>query len=134
MGYWLVKSDPEEYGWDNLVHDKFTSWTGVRNHQARNHLATMKKGDMVLFYHSQKDKAIVGIAKVTKEAYPDPTAGEGNWLTVDLAPLRKLKKPVTLETIKSDKRLTGMPLIRQSRLSVMPVKKEEYDIILTYAG
>ncbi len=131
MNYWLVKSDPDEYGWPELVRDKSTSWTGVRNFLARKHLKGMNAGDPVLFYHSQTDKAVVGISKVVKEAYPDATAKEGHWLAVDIAPVKALKTPVTLETIKADKRLADIHLVRQARLSVMPLKKAEYDIIVS---
>ncbi|HXH17743.1 MAG TPA: EVE domain-containing protein [Chitinophagales bacterium] len=134
MNYWLVKSDPEEYGWNELVRDKSTAWTGVRNFIARNNLKMMKNGDQVLFYHSQTDKAVVGIAKVVKEHYPDPTAAKGEpWVAVDLAPLKALPKPVTLQQIKADKRLSDIHLVRQARLSVMPLKKQEFDIILSLA-
>src|SRR4051812_6950679 len=110
MAYWLVKSEPSTYGWEHLNKDKQTTWDGVRNFAARNNLKSMKKGDEVLFYHSNEGMEIVGIAKVSKEHYPDPTAGESNWLVVDLKPVRKLKNPVSLATIKSDKRLAAMDL------------------------
>src|ERR1043166_7539321 len=131
MQYWLVKSDPEDYGWKELVRDKSTVWTGVRNFTARNNLKAMKVGDHVLFYHSQTDKAIVGIAKVMKEFHADPTAAKGEpWIAVDLAPVRALKKPVTLEQIKADKRLSQIALVRQGRLSVMPLEKDEFSRIV----
>lgn len=130
MNYWLVKSEPETYSWDDFVRKGVDHWDGVRNFQARNNLKSMKKGDLVLFYHSVKEKSVVGIASVVREFYPDPTAESGDWVVVDLKPETKLKKPVTLEQIKQDERLQQMPLIRQSRLSVMPVKKEEFDIII----
>jgi len=131
MNYWLVKSDPDEYGWKELVRDQSTVWTGVRNFVARNNLKAMKTGDPVLFYHSQTDKAVVGIAKVVKEFYPDPTAAKGEpWVAVDLAPVRALKTSVTLGQIKADKRLSQIHLVRQARLSVMPLRREEYDTIV----
>ena len=130
MGYWLVKSDPEEYGWKELVRDKSAPWTGVRNFKARSNLKDMKAGDEVLFYHSQADKAVVGIAKVTKEFYPDPTAPKGElWVCVDLAAVRALTNPVTLAQIKADKRLAQTYLVRQGRLSVMPLTKEEFELL-----
>ena len=128
MNYWLVKSEPDTYSWDDLVKDKKTVWDGVRNFQARNNLKSMKKGDSVLFYHSNEGKEIVGIAKVAKEGYPEPK--DNNWVAVDLAPDKKLKNPVTLAQIKADKRLSNMVLVKASRLSVQPVKAEEFDIIL----
>ncbi|SRR5260221_2169292 len=128
--YWLVKQEPEDYSWADLVRDGKTSWTGVRNFQARNHLRAMKKSDLVLFYHSVSEKQIVGIAKVAREAYADPTATEGDWSGVDLVPYKALKQPVTLETIKSDKALVGLPLIKQSRLSVMRLTPEQFERVL----
>ncbi|MEJ8802856.1 EVE domain-containing protein [Pontibacter sp. H249] len=130
MQYWLVKSEPETYSWADLVKDGKTMWDGVRNYQARNNMQQMLPGDMVLFYHSVSEKAIVGIAKVDKAAYPDPTAKEGNWVVVDLVPFRDFKEPVTLEQIKKDERLQNIALLRQSRLSVMPLKAEEFDVLL----
>ena len=131
MSHWLVKSDPEEFGWKELVRDKTAAWTGVRNFKARGNLKAMKTGDEVLFYHSQTDKAVVGIAKITGEFYPDPTAPKGEpWVCVDLAPVRPLKNPVTLEQIKGDKRLSQTYLVRQGRLSVMPLEKEEFELIV----
>lgn len=130
MQYWLVKSEPETYSWADLVKDGKTMWDGVRNYQARNNMQQMQPGDMVLFYHSVSEKAIVGIAKVDKAAYPDPTAKDGNWVVVDLVPFRDFKEPVTLEQIKKDKRLENIALLRQSRLSVMPLKAEEFDVLL----
>lgn len=121
MNYWLVKSEPEAYAWAQLVKDGKTAWTGVRNFQARNNLRAMKKGDVVFFYHSVTDKQVVGIAKVVKEFYPDATAAEGDWSCVDLAPVKALTQPVSLETIKADKVLQAMPLVKQSRLSVTPL-------------
>lgn len=132
MQHWLVKSEPEAYSWANLVKDGRTMWDGVRNYQARNNMQQMQPGDLVLFYHSVSEKAIVGIAKVDKPAYPDPTAAEdkGKWVVVDLVPFRDFKEPVTLEQIKKDERLQDIALLRQSRLSVMPLKPEEFDILL----
>src|SRR5438309_6155252 len=116
---WLVKQEPEAYSWDTFVKAGEAAWTGVRNFQARNHLRAMKKGDLVFFYHSVSEKQIVGIARVAKEAYPDPTATEGDWSCVDLKPVEALKTPVTLAAIKADTKLREIPLVRQSRLSVM---------------
>src|SRR4051812_5149368 len=115
MNYWLVKQEPEAYSWDNFVKDGKTAWTGVRNFQARNNLRAMKRGDTVLFYHSVTDKQVVGIARVEKEAYTDPSAEEGDWSCVDLVPVKALKRPVTLEQIKTDKSLKEIPLVKQSR-------------------
>ena len=128
--FWLVKQEPSDYSWDSLVKEGRTAWTGVRNFQARNHLRRMKKGDRALFYHSGDEKQAVGIAQVVREAYPDPTATEGDWSCVDLEPVKPLKRPVTLGAIKQDKRLADMPLIRQSRLSVMPLTSKHYERIL----
>jgi predicted RNA-binding protein with PUA-like domain len=130
MNHWLVKSEPFKYSWEQFQKDKKTFWDGVRNYQARNNLREMKKGDLVLWYHSNEGKEIVGIAKVVKEHYQDPTTEDSNWVVVDLAPFKKLKKSVTLEQIKLDKRLQNIGLIRQGRLSVMPLKSEEFDAIL----
>jgi predicted RNA-binding protein with PUA-like domain len=130
MQYWLVKSEPEAYSWADLVKDGKTSWTGVRNFQARNNIQQMKTGDPVLFYHSVSEKAVVGLAKVAREAYPDPTTNDIRWQAVDLVPARDFKVAVTLDQIKQDTRLENISLLRQSRLSVMPLKPEEYDIIL----
>lgn len=126
MNYWLVKSDPETYNWDNLVHDKHTDWTGVRNYAARNHLRGMKKGDLIFFYHSGDHSAIVGTAKVIKEFYQDPTTNEDAWVCVDIAPVKKLKKEITLAQIKAHKELKNFPLVRIGRLSVMPVTESEW--------
>jgi predicted RNA-binding protein with PUA-like domain len=134
MNYWLAKSEPEAYAWSQLVKDGRTAWTGVRNFQARNNLRAMKKGDPVFFYHSVSEKQIVGIAKVAKEFYPDATAEEGDWSCVDLAPVKGLVKPVTLETIKADKILQDMPLLKQSRLSVTPLTKAQFERLLALAG
>jgi predicted RNA-binding protein with PUA-like domain len=134
MNYWLVKSEPAAYAWSQLVKDGKTAWTGVRNFQARNNLRAMKKGDLVCFYHSVTDKQVVGLAKVVKEFYPDATAEEGDWSCVDLAPEKPLKNPVTLETIKADKVLSGMPLVKQSRLSVTPLTESQFDRLLALAA
>ncbi len=131
--HWLVKQEPEAYSWENFLRDKKTAWTGVRNFQARNHLRAMKKGDLVLFYHSVSEKAVVGIARVEREAYPDPTAKEGDWSAVDLVPFKSLPAPVTLARIKADRGLQQLPLLRQSRLSVMPVTAGEFETILGLA-
>ena len=129
MQHWLVKQEPEDYSWTTFVKQGRTAWTGVRNFLARNHLRSMKKGDLVFFYHSVSEKQIVGIAQVAKEAYPDPTATEGDWSCVDLRPVAPLKTPVTLATIKSDKQLSQIALVRQSRLSVMPLTREQFERI-----
>jgi predicted RNA-binding protein with PUA-like domain len=134
MSYWLVKSEPSAYGWEQLEKDKQTDWTGVRNYAARIHLKAMKKGDEVLFYHSNEGLEIVGIAKVSKEAYQDPTTTETAWVAVELKPHKKLKKPVSLDTIKKDKRLKDMALVRIGRLSVQPVTDKEWATIMELAG
>lgn len=128
---WLVKQEPEVYSWSTFVKEGRTQWTGVRNFQARNNLRTMNKGDLVFFYHSVTDKQIVGVAKVDREAYPDPTAKEGDWSTVDLVPFKTLKTPIALDAIKADPQLTEMALIRQTRLSVTPVTPEQRDRLLS---
>jgi len=133
MNHWLVKSEPFKYSWEKFNKDGRTFWDGVRNYQARNNLRDMRVGDLVLFYHSNEGKEIVGIAKVVKESYQDPTTADPNWVVVDLAPVEALKKPVTLEQIKADKRLQNVSLVRQGRLSVMPLKAEEFDRILELA-
>lgn len=133
MHYWLVKQEPEAYSWAAFVRDGRTAWTGVRNFQARNNLRAMKQGDLVLYYHSVSDKQAVGLARVVKEAYPDPTSEEGDWSCVDLAPVTSLNVPVDLETIKSDKALADMLLVRQGRLSVQPVTKVQFQRILKLA-
>ncbi len=130
MNYWLVKSEPEKYSWEKLNKEGRTFWDGVRNYQARNNLREMKVGDPVLFYHSNEGKEVVGIAKVVKEFYQDPTTTDPNWVVVDLAPVESLKRPVTLEEIKADKPLHDIHLVRQGRLSVMGLKRGEYDRIL----
>ena len=128
--YWMVKQEPETYSWDDFVKDGETDWTGVRNYQARNNLRAMKTGDRVLFYHSGKDKAVVGIAEVTRAAYADPTADDDQWVAVDLKSVKRLKNPVPLAAIRYDKRLSELPLIRQSQLSVMPLTKDEFETIV----
>jgi predicted RNA-binding protein with PUA-like domain len=128
MNYWLVKSEPGTYSWDDLVKDKKTVWDGVRNFQARNHLKAMQKGDRAFIYHSGDDKAVIGIAHVAQGGYPDPK--DKDWVVVDLSPEKKLKNPVTLAQVKADKRLAGMVLVRASRLSVQPVAPEEFDLIV----
>jgi len=125
---WLVKQEPTTYSFDNLVTDERTAWDGVRNHQARNNLKAMKVGDQVLFYHSTVGKAVVGIAEVVREAYPDPKDAE--WTAVDLAPVRALKRPVTLEEIKATPSLRDIALVRQGRLSVMPLERKAFDEIV----
>lgn len=132
--YWLVKSEPFKYSWDHFEKDKQTMWDGVRNYAARNNLRSMKEGEEVFFYHSNEGLEIVGIAKVAREAYQDPTTEEEAWVAVDLKAYKKLRKPVSLDTIKKDKRLANMALIRLGRLSVQPVTEEEYKIILELAG
>ena len=130
MNYWLVKSEPSVYSFDQLEKEKTTRWDGIRNYAARLHLRAMKKGDEVLFYHSNEGLAIVGIAKVSREAYPDPTAKEGDWSAVDLRFHKRLKKPVTLDAIKKEKSLAHMALVRIGRLSVQPVTAGEWNLIL----
>lgn len=132
MSYWLVKSEPSVYSWEQFLKDKHTCWDGVRNYAARLHLKDMKKGDKVYFYHSNTDLHIAGIARVVKEAYPDPK--DANWAAVDLVPFKTLKKPVTLEQIKAEKKLKKMALVRIGRLSVSPVSNEEVEIINKMAG
>src|ERR1700755_2402617 len=130
MNYWLVKSEPHKYSWEQFNKDGRTFWDGVRNYTARNNLRGMKEGDLVLFYHSNEGKEVVGIAKVVKEFYQDPTTEDPNWVVVDLSPVQSLKNPVTLEQIKADAQLKDVSLVRQGRLSVMPLKTEEFDRIL----
>jgi predicted RNA-binding protein with PUA-like domain len=134
MNYWLVKSEPFKYSWQEFVKDGITLWDGVRNYGARNNLKAMKKGDHVLFYHSNEGLAIVGIAIVAKEAYQDPTTSDSNWVVVDLKPLKALPKPVTLADVKADPSLKDMDLVRLSRLSVGTVKENEYRKILLMGG
>lgn len=130
MNYWLVKSEPGAYSWDDFVNLGRDHWDGVRNYQARNNLKLMKVGDEVLFYHSVNEKQVVGIAKVVKEYYQDPTTDDERWVVVDLEPVRKLKVPVTLAQIKADPKLENIALLRNSRLSVMPIDSEHYQILL----
>jgi predicted RNA-binding protein with PUA-like domain len=130
MNYWLIKSEPGTYSWADLVKDKKTIWDGVRNYQARNNLQAMKKGDMALFYHSNEDKAIMGIAKISKASFQDPTTDDTAWVVVEVQHFKQLRKPVTLAQVKQEKRLAEMVLVKNSRLSVQPVKAEEFDIIL----
>lgn len=130
MSHWLVKSEPAKYSWEKFTEDKQTHWDGVRNYTARNNLNAMKKGDEVFFYHSNEGLEIVGIAKVAKEAYQDPTTDDTNWVVVDLKPVKKIKKPVTLAAIKAEKRLQGIALVKLGRLSVCPITDEEWDVIL----
>ena len=130
MQHWLVKQEPEKYPWTQFVKDKGTYWDGVRNYQARNNLRAMKKGDLVMYYHSVSEKAVVGVAKITREAYPDPTAKEGDWSVVDLKPVKAMVEPVTLERIKADAKLAEIALIKQSRLSVMPLRASEFRRVL----
>jgi predicted RNA-binding protein with PUA-like domain len=134
MAHWLVKSEPNHYSWDDLVKEKQTCWTGIRNYAARLHLRNMKKGDEVFFYHSNEGTDIVGIAKVVKEAYQDPTTPDDRWVAVDLKPVKKLKKPVSLETIKKEKRLSQMALVRIGRLSTQPVTDAEWKVVMELAG
>ena len=130
MNYWLVKQEPSKYSWDQFVKDGETYWDGVRNYQARNNLTEMKKGDQVLFYHSVVGKEIMGVAKITKEAYPDPTTDDDRWVVVNLKPVVALKNTVTLEDVKSHSELQSIALVKQSRLSVSPLTQAEFNIIL----
>ena len=134
MAYWLVKSEPFKYSWDQFVKDQNTTWDGVRNYAARVNLRAMKKGDQVLFYHSNEGVEVVGIAQVTKEFYQDPTTDNDAWVAVDLKPVKKLKKPVSLAQLKSDKRFAGMDLVRLGRLSVQTVKEIEWRWLMELAG
>ncbi len=133
MNYWLVKSEPFKYSWDDFVKEGKSVWDGVRNYQARNNLKAMQKGDWVLFYHSNEGMEVVGLAEISKEFYQDPTTEDPRWVVVELKPIKKLAKTVTLKTMKSDERLSNLALIKQSRLSVTPVLKAEFDIILSLA-
>ncbi len=132
--FWLVKQEPSGYSWSDFVADGGTSWTGVRNYAARNNLRRMSKGDEVLFYHSGEDKAVVGIAKVARTAYRDSTAKEGDWSAVDLVPVKPLRRPVALREIKAKRELKKIALVRQSRLSVMPLGADEFREILRMGG
>jgi predicted RNA-binding protein with PUA-like domain len=134
MAHWLVKSEPSSYSWDQLVKDKQTCWSGIRNYAARIHLKAMKKGDEVLFYHSNEGTEIVGIARVVKEYYQDPTTDDDAWVAVDLKAVRRLQKPVSLAQLKADKRLADMALVRLGRLSTQPVTDKEWDIVMELAG
>ncbi len=134
MNYWLVKQEPTAYSWDDFVHDGKTAWTGVRNFQARNNLRSMKAGDRVLFYHSVTDKAIIGEAAVLREAFADPTAADGNWIAVELKPIKPLRRRVTLEEVKANQKLSQLALVRSPRLSVMPVTADEYRVIMALAA
>ncbi len=130
LQYWIVKQEPTAYAWEQFVREGRTAWTGVRNFQARNNLSSMQVNDRVLYYHSVVGKEIVGCARVVKTAYPDPTAEEGGWVCVDLAPVEALSVPVKLETLKAHPKLRDIALIRQSRLSVIPISEGEYEMIL----
>jgi predicted RNA-binding protein with PUA-like domain len=130
MNYFLVKSEPFKYSWEQFNKDGRTFWDGVRNYQARNNIKLMKEGDLVLFYHSNEGKQVVGIAKVVKEFYQDPTTADANWVVVDLAPVEALKRPVTLEQIKAEESLKDISLVKQGRLSVMQLNAAEFDKIL----
>ncbi len=130
MAYWLIKSEPFKYSWQKFQEEGRTFWDGVRNYQARNNLKAMKEGDLLLWYHSNEGMEIVGIAKLVKEAYQDPTTDDANWVVVDVSPYKTLTKPVSLAQVKSDSRLTQMALVRLGRLSVQPVTNEEWDIIM----
>ncbi len=132
--FWLVKQEPSSYSWSDLVEEGQTSWTGVRNYTARNNLRKMREGDEVLFYHSGEEKAVVGIAKVLRTAYRDSTAKEGDWSTIDLGPVKPLRRPVTLREIKGNPRLKGIPLVRQSRLSVMPLAESAFREIVNMSA
>ena len=134
MNYWLVKSEPFKYSWDQFVADKITFWDGVRNYAARNNLRAMAKGDRVLFYHSNEGLAVVGIAEVAKEAYQDPTTDDTNWVVVDLKPVKLIPVPVTLAAIKAEPSLANMQLVKLSRLSVAAVTETEYNIVLQMGG
>jgi predicted RNA-binding protein with PUA-like domain len=128
--HWLAKSEPSAYAWEQLVADRVTRWDGVRNHQARNNLAAMQKGDLVLFYHSGESRAIVGVMRVARAAYPDPKADDARWLAVDVEALKPLAQPVSLAAIKADAALRGIALVKQSRLSVMPLEQDQFERIL----
>lgn len=133
MNYWIVKSEPFKYSWDTFVEEKVAIWDGVRNYQARNNMMAMKKDDLVLFYHSNEGKEVVGLAKISKEHYPDPTTDDPRWVVVELVPVEKFPKTVTLAQMKADERFQDIPLIRLSRLSVQSLKPEEFDLIISLA-
>ncbi len=130
MNYWLLKTEPFKYSWENLQEDEHTYWDGVRNYQARNNLQAMKKGDMAYIYHSNEGKEIVGIAMVIKESYPDPTIDDDRWVAVDIAPVKSLEQPISLKELKANPKLENMSMLRQGRLSVCPISQEEWDEIL----
>jgi predicted RNA-binding protein with PUA-like domain len=134
MAYWLMKSEPFKYSWDQLNADKKTFWDGVRNYGARNNLRAMKKGDQAFFYHSNEGVEIVGIMEIVRESYQDPTCDDPNWVSVDVKPVKKLKKPVSLASIKAEKKLANMALVRLGRLSVQPVTADEWEMVLKMAG
>jgi predicted RNA-binding protein with PUA-like domain len=134
MQYWLVKQEPESFAWATFVKEGRTAWTGVRNFQARNNLRAMKRGESVLYYHSGTEKQVVGFARVEREAYRDPTAEEGDWSCVDLFPVSALKKPVSLVVVKADETLRTMPLVKNTRLSVVPLTRQQFDRVLTLGG
>ena len=134
MNYWLAKSDPDTYGWSDLVRDGKTTWDGIRNYKARNYLRDMKPGDLVLFYHSGEEKSVVAAMKILSEPYPDRTSEEEIWSAVDVAPAWTLKSPVTLSRIKAEPSLRNIHLVREGRLSIMPLKKEEFEIIVSLGG
>jgi len=133
MNYWLVKSEPFKYSWDDFVKEGKSVWDGVRNYQARNNMKEMKKGDWVFFYHSNEGMEVIGLAEVKKEFFQDPTTEDPRWVVVEIVPIKKFNEPVTLKMMKSDDRLSNLALIKQSRLSVTPVGKQEFDIILSLA-
>jgi predicted RNA-binding protein with PUA-like domain len=134
MQYWLIKSEPFKYSWEQFVKDKGTTWDGVRSYEARNNLRAMEKGDQALFYHSNEGLEIVGIAKVAKTAYQDPTTDDDRWSVVDFKPLKALRKPVTLVQMKADRRLKNMKLVRQGRLSVSPLTEDEFNAVMALAS
>ncbi len=134
MKYWLMKSEPGTYSWDDLTRDGKTYWDGVRNYQARNNLRSMTPGDMALFYHSVNEKSVVGVARVVSDAYPDPSAKDGDWSVVDIVPAYALERPVSLDDIKGERSLAEMVLVKQSRLSVQPVRKAEFDRVVKLGG
>ncbi len=133
MNYWLVKSEPFKYSWDDFVKEGKSVWDGVRNYQARNNMKEMKKGDWVFFYHSNEGMEVIGLAEVKKEFFQDPTTEDPRWVVVEIVPIKKFNKTVTLKMMKSDERLSNLALIKQSRLSVTPVGKQEFDILLSLA-
>lgn len=134
MNHWLIKSEPGTYSWDDLMRDRRTRWDGVRNFQARNHIRAMRPGDLALFYHSGDDRCIAGVARVIAAPYADPTAKDGDWSVVDVEPAYALREPVSLERIKGERGLADMVLLKQSRLSVQPVRKQEFDAIVKIGG